>query len=71
MITKSDIDQLSAAEKILLVEEIWDSLAADESNVLVSDEEKTLLERRWAEYKQNPGSALTLEEFKTRMGPGK
>jgi len=71
MITKADIEQLTAEEKIFLVQEIWDSLAVRPSKVPVSQDEISELNRRIAEHEQNPGSALTLEEFKRRLAEGK
>ena len=71
MITKTDIAKLTPEEKIFLVEEIWDSLAEDESNVPVTAAEKKLLDERWAEFKKNPKRALTLQEFKKRADKGR
>jgi len=61
------IQQLSTAEKLQLVAELWDSIAADPRNVPVSEEEKVLLEERWQEHLRDPKSALSLEEFKKRL----
>ena len=66
MITKADIEKLTPEEKIFLVEEIWDSLAATPSKVPVSAEELSALNDRVAEHERDPGSALTLEEFKSK-----
>jgi putative addiction module component (TIGR02574 family) len=66
MITKSDIEQLTAEEKIFLVEEIWDSLARVPSKVPTSAEEIATLNERIAEHERNPEAALSLEEFKRR-----
>ena len=41
-----EINKLSIAEKILLVEEIWDSIAVENERVELSDEMKTELDRR-------------------------
>ena len=70
MVTKADIEQLTAEEKIFLVEEIWDSLAAGKPEVSLTDAQKKLVEDRWAEFKRNPERAVTLEEFKKRMAEG-
>jgi putative addiction module component (TIGR02574 family) len=62
-----EIARLSTAEKILLVEELWDSLAADESSVPVPQSHKDELDRRLARYRANPGDLLPLEELQTRI----
>lgn len=33
----------------------------------VLDETKSALDNRWAKFRRNPGSALTLEQFKERL----
>ena len=59
--------KLSTEEKLRLVEDLWDSIAASPENVPVTDTERALLEERWASHRQNPDAALTLEEFKARL----
>lgn len=53
-INLSDILELPVAERIRLVELIWDSVAAVPEQVPVSDELKAELERRLAEFEANP-----------------
>jgi putative addiction module component (TIGR02574 family) len=61
------IDSLSTSEKILLVEELWDRIAADESSVPVPQSHKQELERRQKNYKSHPGNLLSLEELQGRV----
>jgi putative addiction module component (TIGR02574 family) len=61
------IDQLSVAERILLVEEIWDSIAASPEEVPLSDAQKEELDRRLAAYQANPQAGSSWEEVKTRV----
>lgn len=67
MISRTDIETLMPDEKLHLVGEIWASLASKPGDVPVSEAEKLLLEERWARHEQNPGTALTLEEFRRRV----
>lgn len=60
-------DQLTAPEKILLVEEIWDTIAADESNIPVPDSHLQELDRRIRGYRSDPGKLLSLEELEQRL----
>jgi len=60
-------DQLSGPEKILLVEEIWDSIADDDSVAPVPDSHLQELERRLSRHQADPGKLLTLEELTQRV----
>jgi putative addiction module component (TIGR02574 family) len=70
MITIADIERLAPEEKLFLVQEIWASLAATPTKIPVTDDEVTELKRRIAEHEKDPGSALTLDEFKHRLSGG-
>ena len=61
------IDQFSVAERILLVEEIWDSIADDGQEVELTDVQRQDLERRIANYEANPKSGTSWEEVKARL----
>jgi len=67
MLTRDDIERLTPEEKILLVEEIWESLGSKPENVPVSEAEKEELERRFAEHQRDPDAAISLAEFKERL----
>ena len=60
-------DQLSGSEKMLLVEQIWDSIAVDESKVPVPDSHLSELNRRLRRHHANPGKLLTLEGLVQRV----
>ncbi len=61
------IDQFSVAERILLVEEIWDSIADDGQEIDLTDVQRKDLERRIANYEANPKSGSSWEEVKARL----
>ncbi len=65
-----EIDQLSMPEKILLVEDLWDSIVSDESAVPVPNHHVEELGRRLATYESNPGDLLSLEELQARVEQG-
>ncbi len=56
-----EIDQLSSYEKILLVEDLWDSIVADEANVNIPQAHEKALDARFERYKSEPGKLLSLE----------
>ena len=62
-----EITQLSAAEKILLVEDLWDSIAADQSSVPVPDSHAEELDKRMARYASDPGGLLSIEDLRARV----
>ena len=62
-----EIANLSSPEKILLIEDLWDSIRMDQSGIPVPGSHMEELKRRIAEYRANPGSLLTLEELQERI----
>jgi putative addiction module component (TIGR02574 family) len=62
-----ELSNLSTAEKILLVEDLWDSIASDEDSIPIPESHKAELDRRLDTLKATPGSLLTLEELKSRV----
>ncbi|MGA2618333.1 MAG: addiction module protein [Thermoguttaceae bacterium] len=58
---------LSPAEKLQLVEDLWDDLAASPTAVPVHDWQKQELARRRANLMNNPASALSWDEAKQRV----
>jgi len=63
----SEILRLSIAERILLVEAIWDSIAAENSQYKISDQELSTLQDRYEEYKANPSQSLSWDEVKKNI----
>jgi putative addiction module component (TIGR02574 family) len=58
------IDQLSVAQRILLVEEIWDSILDEEAQVPLNEAQRQDLQRRLAAYEANPKAGSSWEEVK-------
>jgi putative addiction module component (TIGR02574 family) len=61
------INELSVAQRILLVEEIWDSIAAEAEQLPLPDAQKQDLQRRLAAYETNRSAGSTWEEVKARL----
>jgi len=61
------IANLSTPEKILLAEDLWDSIAADQSVVPVPQSHIAELDRRLKRYGSSPGNLLSLEELQARI----
>ena len=61
------IDQLSLAERILLVEEIWDGIAAEGEALEVLQSHKDELDRRIAEHAADPNSGASWKDVKNQL----
>ncbi len=62
-----EIAKLSAPEKILLVEDLWDSISSDESIVAVPQSHIEELDRRLKKYKSAGGRLLSIEELQGKI----
>ena len=62
-----EIAKLSAPEKILLVEDLWDSISSDESIVPVPQSHIDELDRRLKRYESASGRLLTIEELQANI----
>jgi len=62
-----EVNKLSVAEKIQLVEDLWDELAAEPDFLPVPDSHKRELDARLAARLAAPDSALSLEEYRKRL----
>jgi putative addiction module component (TIGR02574 family) len=58
------IDRLGADERLDLVEEIWDSIAADSKAIPLTDAQRAELERRFRDDKAHPGDRTSWDEVK-------
>jgi putative addiction module component (TIGR02574 family) len=65
--TLNEIVALSIEERINLVQDIWDSIAADQAYSDLTDLQKQELERRTADYEANPDNVMTWEAVKASI----
>ncbi len=66
-ISAADLLELSVQERINLVGEIWDSIAAVPEQVELSPEIRELLKQRLAEHREHPNSGSPWAEVKARI----
>ena len=64
------LDRLSLAERILLVEELWDSIAAEPEGFSLSESHKQDLQRRLDAYRDDPTAGVPWEEVRARLRGG-
>jgi len=62
-----NIQQLSQSERILLAEELWDSVAKNQDDLKVTDAQKKILDQRMAAYKASPNEGTSWEKVRNEM----
>ena len=63
----TSVFDLSPSEKLQLVEDLWDDLAATPEAIPVHDWQKEELDRRKANLLKHPAAGLTWEEIQRRV----
>lgn len=61
---RTQINDLSVSEKILLVEEIWDSIASQEMSFDLTDLQKKIVKERSSSFKINSSLGRSWEEIR-------
>ena len=65
--TVMDALNLPIPERIQLVEDIWDTIAAEADRVKLTKEEKKVIDERLKMYHQNPDAGSSWEEVFKRI----
>jgi len=63
----ADVLELSVPERIQLVEDIWDSIAAVPESVSLTQAQCEELDRRLADYRAHPDEGSPWEEVQARI----
>ena len=64
--------KLSVSERIQLVEDIWDSIAAEAPDTVeLSQAQKAELHRRVAAHRADPSTAIPWEQVRSKLFPSK
>ena len=63
----AEIFELPVAERLALVEDIWDSIAKDAKDIELSRELKDELDRRMEEHQKNPEAGISWEELDAEL----
>jgi putative addiction module component (TIGR02574 family) len=66
-VSLADVLELSVAERIQMVEDIWDSIAAMPKPLPPTQAQRDELDRRLEDYHQNPDEGSPWEEVKKRI----
>jgi putative addiction module component (TIGR02574 family) len=63
----SEINKLSVPERIKLVEDIWQGIEGDASNLVLSQKQRAELVRRIRAFRKNPGSSIPFKVLKAEL----
>lgn len=62
-----DVLSLSVADRLQLLEDLWDSLAATPEAIPVTDAQRKELARRRRAHARNPGAARSWAEVRAKL----
>ena len=62
-----NLQELTPSEKILLAEELWDSVASDEQLFPLTEDQKSELDARLASYSISPTEGDSWENVRDRI----
>lgn len=62
-----NLQDLSPSEKIILAEELWDSVAADEQLFSLTEDQRRELDARLASYTANPEAGDSWKNVRNRV----
>lgn len=63
----AEIEQLSVAERIQLIDEIWGSIAETPNALQLTAEQKELLDERLEAMERNPTEVMTWAQVKANL----
>ena len=66
-ISIDDFRKLPVPERLELVEILWDSIAADADQLLLTDQQAEELARRLADHERNPSEGVSWPELRDRL----
>jgi putative addiction module component (TIGR02574 family) len=61
------IDRLGVEDRLALVEQLWDSIAADSGAVPLTPAQRIELERRVADHRAHPDDVVSWDEVKASL----
>jgi len=66
-LTHEEIERLTIAERVALVEEIWESIAAAPERLSVTEAQRRELDRRLALHEQQPDRVTPWQEVRAKL----
>lgn len=66
-ISRTDLLQLPLHERLQLLEDLWDSIAAHPEALPLSEAQRRELDRRWALHEQDPDRGIPWDQARTEI----
>lgn len=66
-ISRTELLQLPLDERLQLLEDLWDSIAAHPEALPLSEAQRRELDRRWALHEQDPDRGIPWEQAKAEI----
>ena len=67
MIAKKEIRNLSTTEKIILVQDLWDDIIQNTSNIQLTDAQKASLDEEYKKYLKDPQKGRSWQKVKDEV----
>jgi len=65
----ASFDKLSTAERIRLLQDLWDDIAADPAAIPLTDAQRAELENRLEDHRADPDACVDWSDVKARLQP--
>jgi len=62
-----EIARMSTAEKILFLEDLWETIAVNVANTPLPESHRDELDRRYERHESVPGNLLSLDDLQARV----
>ncbi len=62
-----NLQELTNSEKILLAEDLWDSVASNEQLIPITEDQKKILDKRLAKYSLDQNSGDSWQNVRNRI----
>jgi len=62
-----NLQELTNSEKILLAEDLWDSVASNGQLIPITEDQKNILDKRLAKYSLNQDSGDSWQNIRNRI----
>lgn len=64
---KEEIAKLAASEKLLLINDLWDNLAESQKEISLTNQQKSLLDKRYQAFLSDPDEGEPWEVIRERI----
>ena len=62
-----DLKKLTKPEKLLLINDLWDDIIQDSSDIPLTSKQEKKLDQRYAEFLENPDEGQSWDAFKKEL----